>query len=282
MMKSTIKKLPGSQLDLTVNLNKEEFKEYWDEVFAEALANVHLKGFRPGTAPREMAEQAVDKEKVFSEAANRAVRYALQELSEKNHWTIIDKPQVEVDEKNLEFSFHAVLTLFPEIKLGNYKKIAKKIFSEKIDVKVEPAEVDKALDWLRESRKKGDALPELNDEFAKGLGKFQNVGELRDSVAQGVKMEKEFRERDKQRVRVLDEIIKDSDIDVPQVMIEKTLDSFAKGNKELRDKMRDKAKHDVLANLVLFKIAETEKIEYDPKEGVDNLKVFEYLESLAL
>ena len=181
-MKSTSKKLPNSQLDLTVALNKDEFKEYWDEAFNEALAGIHLKGFRPGMAPREMAEQAVDKDKVFNEAANRAVRYSLQELAEKNHWTIIDKPQLEIDEKNLEFSFHGILTLFPEIKLGNYKKIAKKIFSEKIEVKVDLAEVDKALDWLRESRKKGDVVSELNDEFAKSLGKFQNVAELRQKI----------------------------------------------------------------------------------------------------
>ena len=280
-MKSIIKKLPASQVELSATLDKDEFKEYWDEVLEEELAKVHLKGFRPGMAPREMAEHAVDKDKVFNEAANRAVRYALQDLSEKNHWTIIDKPQVEIDEKNLEFSFHGILTLFPEIKLGNYKKIAKKIFSEKIEVKVDLAEVDKALDWLRESRKKGDILPELNDEFSKSLGKFQNVAELRQNIEQGVRMEKEFHERDKQRVRVLDEIIKSSEIDVPNVMIEKTLDHIAKDNKELRDKMRDKAKHDVLANLILFKIAEIEKIDHDPKEGVDNFKVFELLENLS-
>ena len=94
-------------------------------------------------------------------------------------------------------------------------------------------------------------------------------------------MEKEFRERDKQRVRVLDEIIKSSEIDAPEVMIEKTLDHAAKDNKELRGKLREKAKRDVESNLVLFKIAETEKIPYDPKEGVDNMKVFQHLESLA-
>ena len=84
-MKSIIKKLPASQVELSATLDKDEFKEYWDEVLEEELAKVHLKGFRPGMAPREMAEHAVDKDKVFNEAANRAVRYALQDLSEKNH-----------------------------------------------------------------------------------------------------------------------------------------------------------------------------------------------------
>ena len=304
-MQSSFKKLPGSLVELEVVLDQKEFKGYWDDAYNYAVANIHLKGFRPGTAPKELADAAIDKEKVFSEAANDAVRNSLDEISKDNNWVIIDKPQVTVDEHNTGLKYKVVLTIFPEVKLGNYKKIAKQIFSEFVEsaklIKVEPAEVDKAIEWVRQSRKPrradlnknnevgaptgasekdGRAL-ELNDEFVKTLGNFQNVEEFRKNITDGLRMEKEFREKDKTRARVLEEIIKDSKIDVPNIMIERTLDRIAGDKKDLRDKFRDKAKENVLGNLVLYKIAEEEKLDFDPEKGVDGMKVFDYLENLA-
>jgi len=42
-----------------------------------------LKGFRKGTAPVEMASAALDKDKVFSEAATRAIREILKEITKE-------------------------------------------------------------------------------------------------------------------------------------------------------------------------------------------------------
>src|SRR3989344_3162997 len=186
MAKSTLKKLPGSKIELEVILDREEFQSYWQTAYDRALSQIHLKGFRPGTAPKELADQAVDKEKVFQEATTGSVRWSLDKIIQENNWTIIDKPKIEVDEYKLGLKYKAILTIFPEIQLGNYKKIAKKFFSEKKEIKMEPAEVDKALEWLRQSKKQGDKASELNDEFAKSLGKFQNVEELRKSVEEGL------------------------------------------------------------------------------------------------
>lgn len=286
-------------------MTKDEFLPYYESAHAAALQNVHLKGFRPGTAPKELADAAVDKEKIFEEAAEEAVRQTLDEISQKNNWVIIDKPQVTADEHQMGLKYSATLTVFPEIKLGNYRKIAKRIFSASAAaikaIKIEPGEVDKAVEWVRESRKprrtdniqnnevgapigaseKDDKLPELNDEFARSLGKFKDVADFRNSISDGLHMEKEFRERDKARIKVLEEIIKDSQIDVPDIMIEKTLNQMAGNNEEQRGKLREKARENVLANLVLYKIAEEEKISFEPEKGVDNFKVFEHLEGLA-
>src|SRR3989344_5146611 len=126
-MKSSFKKLPASQIELEVVLDQKEFVEYYQPVYDRALSSVHLKGFRPGTAPKEMASQAVNQEKVFEEAVNQAVRKQLHDLVQENDWKLIDQPKIEVieDPKNpAGLKFKATLTVFPEIKLGNYKKIA--------------------------------------------------------------------------------------------------------------------------------------------------------------
>src|SRR3989338_4069700 len=113
-MKSTVKKLPGSQVELEVSLEQKDFQPYWDQVYQEALSSVQLKGFRPGTAPKEMAEQAVDKEKVFDQAANQAVHFSLNDTTKGNEWILVDQPYVEVLPSDSGLKYKATLTIFPE------------------------------------------------------------------------------------------------------------------------------------------------------------------------
>lgn len=261
-----------------VSLEQKEFLPYYQAAYDEAVKNVHLKGFRPGTAPKDLADAAVDKEKIFNEAAKSAIRWSLDEVTKDNEWTLIDSPKIEVeDSKDLGIVYKATLTVFPEIKLANYKKIAKKILGEKKEQSVEPKEIDQTLDWIRNSRKEGDKVPELNDEFAKKIGKFENMEALKKSVSEGILMEKNMKERDRLRLKMLDEIIKDSELEVPEVMIEKTYQSLnrqyapmlkasGKTEEQISQELRDRAYHNVATNLVLYKIAQTEKLEPAPEE----------------
>lgn len=380
-MKSNYKKLPGSKIELEVALDQNEFKSYWDVAHEHALSQVQLKGFRPGSAPKALAEQTVDKDKVFEEAVKAAVRFTLDELSQDNNWMIIDTPKIELKENPTGLVYTAALTVFPEVQLGNYQKIAKKIFSERRPISVDEKEIDRSLEWLKGSRAKivrvnreahaGDVveinlesaveikpldnfsgerfvlgqshflagfdkelenhkegedlnfsiiapadywkedlrgkkidfkarlnavferqLPEVNDEFAKAVGKFNSVAELKTSVSEGIKVEKDQKERDRLRLKFLEELGKSSKIDAPEMMIEKTLEKMEENFRsmiasgkmteaELKEKLRPRAKNNVETNLLLYKIAEIEKIDYDSKRGVDNEKIFEYLESLV-
>ena len=139
-MKHTHKKLPNSQVELEEVLDHKEFLDYYQPVHDQALSSVHLKGFRPGTAPKELAEKAVDQEKVFDEAVNRAVRENLQEITKDNNWQLIDQPRIEVVDTNpaagMGLKYKATLTIFPEVKLGNYKKLARQVLAEKKEAKV--------------------------------------------------------------------------------------------------------------------------------------------------
>lgn len=285
-------------------LDQKEFLSYYKEVNDRALASVQIKGFRPGMAPKELAEQAVDKEKVFNEAARNAVRWSLDEVSKDNEWTLIDTPRIEIeDSKDLGIKYKAELTIFPEIKLGDYKKIARKILAERKDVKVEPKEIEQTLEWIRNSRKVGDKVPELNDEFAKSIGKFQDMEELKKSVGEGLLMEKQTKETDRLRLKMLEEIIKASEIDLPEIMVRKTYENMnsqlgpmfkasGKPEEEIKKQLEDRARNNVASNLVIHKIAQVEKLEpkseevdekgdYQHNYGViQQQKVFSFLESL--
>lgn len=292
-MKTNYKKLPGSKIELEVVLNQQEFKPYWDAAYERALGEVHLKGFRPGKAPRELADQVVDKDKVFKEAARSAIRWSLDEVTKENEWTIIDAPQIEVDDAALGLKYKTVLIVFPEVKLGNYQKIAAKIFSERRSVTVESKEIDEAMEWLKKSRSTKEKEIVLNDDFAKNLGKFETIDDLKKSVGEGIKMEKEMKERDRLRLKFIEELSQASPIDIPEIMIDKTeeqmkkrlapmLKASGKSDDEIHKQLHERAKKNIELNLILYKIAEIEKLDYDPQKGIDNEQVFQYLESLAV
>ena len=63
-------------------------------------------------------------------------------------------------------------------------------------------------------------LPEINDEFAKQLGTFDNLAALKESMRQGVELEK--KEAEKQRVRgeILEKITEKTKFEMPESMVE--------------------------------------------------------------
>ncbi len=380
-MKTNFEKMSGSKIELEVTLEPKEFHDYWQTAYDQAVSQVQIKGFRPGAAPKDLADQAINKEKVFEVAAQQAIRLSLKEASEANNWIIIDQPKVEILEatplskadadKNAGLKYKAELITLPVVTLGNYKKIAQKVLADKKIVTVDPQEIIKTLDWLRQSRAKlsrvsrqaakGDLidvdidtfndhkpltggqikndrlvlgesrfvsgfddqivshkesetlefslttptdywqqelqnkkldfkvkinavferqLPELDDQFAKGLGpNFAGIEQVKENIASGLKVEKEEKEQERLRAKMLDEIITASKIDPPQILIDKTLDGLLEETKqliksssqkytdeELKKSLKDRAVQRVLANLVIHEITKVEQLEPTPAE----------------
>jgi len=67
-------------------------------------------------------------------------------------------------------------------------------------------------------------LPEINDEFAKNLGNFQNKDDLEKSIREGIKIEKEDEEKQKWRMKVLEKISENTIVDIPRVLIDREKD----------------------------------------------------------
>ncbi len=154
-------------------------------------------------------------------------------------------------------------------------------------------------------------LPELTDAFASSLGpNIKTVADLRHHVREGLRQEKEDRERDRLRAKILEEIGRATKINIPEVMVQRILQGLveetahltarADADKEkLREALRPKAESRVRAYLLIHAIAEKEGLEptedeirvemgrsnVDPKQARDysygivrNQKVFEFLE----
>ena len=131
---------------------------------------------------------------------------------------------------------------------------------------------------------KNKKLPELNDEFAKDVSDSATLDELKTKVREGLEHQRDHRQKELQREKVLAELVKLHDIPVPQSLVEQQMDvrlervvrSLAAQGVDpravnvdwvtLRRKQEDRAKDDVKAELIVDRIASTKNIEVSDEE----------------
>jgi len=132
---------------------------------------------------------------------------------------------------------------------------------------------------------KQKSLPELNDQFAKELGDFENVEDVRKRIREQMEAERTHAAEREAKDKLVSELVKRNDLEVPEALVERQIDVrlerglralAAQGMKaedmkkmdlnRLRAGQRDQALHEVKASLLLDKIAEEEKIEVSDAE----------------
>ena len=64
-------------------------------------------------------------------------------------------------------------------------------------------------------------LPEITDEFAKGLGNFSDLAGLKNSLREGISMEKDNAESQRVRNVILEKIAERSEVEIPEILIVK-------------------------------------------------------------
>lgn len=158
----------------------------------------------------------------------------------------------------------------------------KKLAGSKINLEVKLTSVQKV------------EIPELNDQFARSLGQFENLAALERSIYQGLNVEKEIQEKQRLRQEILKKIIEEVSWEIPQVLItaeqNRMLDNFKNeianksriSFKEYLDKInqteetikksfQEEAENRIKGYLILNKIAVTENIQASEEETKDML-----------
>ena len=197
----------------------------------------------------------------------------------------------------------------PSFELPDYRALAKSsIISVKLDKKDLEASEKEIEDILLQIRKnkahidfhknnpeekghdhqkldleKEENLPELDDEFAKTAGNFKNLDELKEKVKQNIISEKKIRNIEKKRALIMEELVKNTKIDLPEILIEsETEKSLAqmkdditrtglkfedylvqvkKSEEDLKKDLKESSEKKAKIQLIFNKIAETEKLE---------------------
>ena len=63
-------------------------------------------------------------------------------------------------------------------------------------------------------------VPLVNDEFASSLGKFKNLEELKKSLKEGMKKEKERQIKEKRRAEFTEKLIEKTEVELPEILIQ--------------------------------------------------------------
>ncbi len=78
-------------------------------------------------------------------------------------------------------------------------------------------------------------VPELTDEYVKTLGDFSSVEDFTQKMRQHLEMEKQREAAQKHRAAITDKIIEESEIDIPEVMVDSEINQmFAQMEEELK------------------------------------------------
>lgn len=173
------------------------------------------------------------------------------------------------------------------INIGETRKINLKIPSEVSDKKMagKEVEIEVKLKEIKEKR-----LPELNDEFAKVVGNFNNLLELKEAIRKSLFSFKEMQLKKEIEAQILERLLEENRFSVPQSLLEKCEENHIKrlceelrkkgfdekkieeADKTIKKKAHEEAEREIRLFFILEKIAEKENINVTYEEVENHIK----------
>ena len=257
-MKVKTTKLPKSEIEIEGELEADIFESYFSKALKNIGENVELDGFRKGKAPENVLIANIGEMKILEEMAQLAFNDFYPKILEEEKIDAISRPEIFITKlaRKNPLGFKIKTAVLPSMELPDYKKISQKINSEITDTDknwaVSDEELENTILDIRKSRApkihmatspqplpggEGQApsprelagdevLPELNDEFVQALGPFKDVADFKAKLKENIKLEKENLAKEKTRIKLIEKIIENTKIEVPDILVEIELDKI--------------------------------------------------------
>lgn len=131
---------------IAFSATKEEFAKGLDQAFKRAVKRVNAPGFRKGKLPRAVFNKMYGEEALFQDAVDFVLPAAYTKAIDELEVSPLAMPDIDVKEISKEegVKFEAVVTVKPNVELGEYKNLG----LEKDSVEVTDADVEERLDSL--------------------------------------------------------------------------------------------------------------------------------------
>lgn len=131
---------------IAFSATKEEFAKGLDKAFNRAVKRVNAPGFRKGKLPRAVFNKMYGEEALYQDAIDFVLPTAYTRAIDELEVSPLAMPDIDVKEINKEegVKFEAVVTVKPNVELGEYKNLGIK----KDSVEVTDADVEERLDSL--------------------------------------------------------------------------------------------------------------------------------------
>lgn len=146
-MSSTWELKEHSVGELKTTVSGDIWKDAQKKALASLIKKVNLPGFRKGKVPASLAKKQIHPQSVLMEAVDLVANDALAQGIQEHQLQVIARPQLGFDAiSEEEVTFKFMITVKPEVKLGEYKGLKVK----KGKTTVSKAEVDEQLTKLQE------------------------------------------------------------------------------------------------------------------------------------
>ncbi|MCC7160704.1 hypothetical protein IT399_03225, partial [Candidatus Nomurabacteria bacterium] len=317
-MKITINKLPNSVVEIEGELDSSIFESYFAKALKKIGENVEIDGFRKGKVPENILLSKVPESQILEEMAEMALSEHYPKIIEDEKIDAISRPEIAITKlaRNNPLGFKIKTAVMPQIKLPDYKGISKKIIGSVTEAEknivVSEEDLENTINDIRKSRapkihmaegathehKEGEEhkdgeeikeeLPEFNDEFVRSLGPFKDTEDFKEKLKENIKLEKENLQKEKTRLKIIEEIVEASKMDLPEILVEIELDKILyrmesditqmglkfedylkhinKTTEDLRKDFRVDAEKKAKLALILNEIAKVEKITADEEQ----------------
>ncbi len=244
-------KMIECETEVHVSIPHEEVSLFRDEAIKSLGAQIKLDGFRDGKIPEKVLVDRLGEIALIEEAGQLALEKHYGDILVATELKPLSSPKVLITKVAPGEAFEVKMNVstLPEVKVADYKKLAKEAFAldkkaqEETDKRLEvtDAEIDAAVKNMQEqvahqkwheenpddhahdhgkSAGKELEMPEVNEDFIKKFGPFATVEEFRAKIAEGMKQEKARKEVEIARLKLMETLIEKSDIKLPRIMID--------------------------------------------------------------
>lgn len=148
-MKTTVKNISETKVEIKVILGKEELSAAEEDAIKRLAKEVKIPGFRKGKVPTDLAKKELNPNDVNQVAMDIAIRTAVPEafISNKQNPLVIPEVNVTKFVPGETVEFVATADILPEVKIGDYKKLGVK----KPEIKVADKDVTDVLENIAQA-----------------------------------------------------------------------------------------------------------------------------------
>jgi len=147
-MSSQLERLENNQVKLTIGVSAEKFEEGMQYAFNKNKKHISIPGFRKGKAPRAFVEKMYGPEIFYEDAINYVIPEVYEAAIKEHNLEVVSRPEFDVEtiEKGKDVVLTAVVTVKPEVTLGQYKEVE----VPKMEIEVKEEEIEEELKRVQE------------------------------------------------------------------------------------------------------------------------------------
>lgn len=146
-MKTIVKNLSDTKVELTVHLTKSELKTAEQVALTKLAKSIKIPGFRKGKVPASLAAKHVDPQTLAQQTLEDALSKAVAESYMSENIQALERPAIEIKKyvPRNELAFTAEAEVLPKVTLGDYRKLK----THKAKVTVTNEEVSEIIERMR-------------------------------------------------------------------------------------------------------------------------------------